>query len=217
MSKYLAFNRDKLRQNLSKRVRFSETVFSTDKHKSVADFAVNRGSGKRGKVNNTLFAFAVLSVSFIVGAIAGTLSGSAASSTVDTLDVINDSFTAAVLPLLLYPVLAVFLGLTIPGTLFLPLLSALRGFMLSFSIATVLPTLNAEATLQMLTSLTLPTLVSVTVFMILSTQAFIMSLSLLKLVLHNAPSGSGKLFPYHYRLTLIVCAVALTLLVLIIK
>jgi hypothetical protein len=193
--------------------------FRQDKHGVFSDLT---GRGKRNKASSSVCAFLVLTLTFIIGSVTGTLLGmtsdTASVGVASSLDgTIDTAFGIGILPLLIYPALAVILGLSVPGTLLLPLLTALRGFTFSFSVAALLPALSAEAELELIRSIALPTLVSVAILMVLSTQALLASMRLLKLTLYNTRSGSGKLFPGHYRITLIICAVTLTIVALIVR
>jgi hypothetical protein len=199
--------------------------YKQDKHGVIGGLSnngVHSVQRKRNKANSTVYSFVILAITFLVGSVFGTFTGMLTDTTAivatNTLnEVVGGFYGIGIFPLLLFPALAVFLGLSIPGTLLLPLLTAARGYTLSFSIAVVLPALSADASSELLRSIALPTLVSVTALMAISTQALLTTTRLLRMALRNARSGSDKLFPNVYRLTLVICAFTLMVVALMIR
>ncbi len=107
-----------------------------------------------------------------------------------------------------YHLLALFLGFSILGVVSIPVLSAVRGFFLSFSVSAIIRLLGSRGILLALSIFGINTLITIPCFFVLSVSAFSASLYVLRLVfsknLKNAPSPFNKRFFTNCGICLIV-------------
>ncbi len=138
---------------------------------------------------------------FICGCIAGTVAagfvGSArqlGSTVGDYLAMMSDKtaappeLLASVIDAYKYHLPAVFLGFSVLGVIFIPVLCAVRGFFLSFSVAVLIRLLGSNGILLVLAAFGISTLITIPCFFILSVTSFSASQYLLRL----ATSKGGK-------------------------
>ena len=109
------------------------------------------------------------------------------------------NFFAALFSTVKYHLAAVFLGLSILGPLLIPVLSAVRGFFLSFSVTAVMRCLGVKGIGFTLSLFGIPAIVSIPCFFILSALAFSSSLYLLRMIRAQGarsltPPFCGRLF-----------------------
>lgn len=89
-----------------------------------------------------------------------------------TGNTVKRDFFSAVFDAYKYNILSLALGFSVVGVFFIPVLSALRGFFLTFSISTVVRVLGGNGILLALAIFGLNTLFTIPCFLILSTDAF---------------------------------------------
>jgi stage II sporulation protein M len=155
--------------------------------------------------------FILCAALFICGSIIGTVAAGllqdGASLRAYLADFLSGYQNAADAPNLLlavwsavkYHLLAVFLGFSVLGVVFIPALSALRGFFLCFSISAVIRCLGRKGLLLTLSLFGLNTLMTIPCYFILAAASFSASLYLLKLLRAGTPKGltppdGGRLF-----------------------
>lgn len=111
-----------------------------------------------------------------------------------------------------YHLTALFLGFSVIGVFILPLLSAVRGFFLSFSAAAIIRLLGSKGILLTLALFGVNTLITIPCFFILSVSAFSASLYLLRLVfsknLKNVVSPFNSRFFINCGICLIVLIIS---------
>ena len=120
-------------------------------------------------------------------------------------------FLDALISTVKYHLAAVFLGFSVLGPLLIPLLAAVRGFFLCFSVTAVLRALGARGIGFTLSLFGIPAVVSIPCFFILSSLAFSSSLALLRAFRNQggrrrfrpqaggALSGAGSVLPCCWR------------------
>lgn len=154
----------------------------------------------------------------VIGAVAAGFVASAdqlGSSVRDYLSLMSDktsvqpSLMSSVVDAFKYHLLAVFLGSSVLGVFCIPILSAVRGFFLSFSVSVIVRLLGGKAILLTLSMFGISTLITIPCFFILSVIAFSASQNLLRVSLSK--SGKAPGMPPAGR-TVVVCVVCLALL-----
>lgn len=110
---------------------------------------------------------------------------------------VRPDFFTALLSTVKYHLAAVFLGFSLLGPLLIPLLAAVRGFFLCFSVTAVLRALGARGIGFTLSLFGIPAVVSIPCFFILSSLAFSFSLYLLRAI--RQPGGRAPISPVSGR------------------
>ncbi len=113
----------------------------------------------------------------------------------------------------LFHIIAVLLGFSAIGFIFLPLLSFLRGFAVSFAAASVMTALGSEGFTVALALLGLPSLITLPCFFIVTLQAFEASYSLAGRILRR--SAASSIYRKEYFNRCAVCSAALIIAALI--
>ncbi len=116
---------------------------------------------------------------------------------------------AAVLDAYKYHLAALFLGLSVLGVFFIPVLSAVRGFMLSYSVSAVVRLLGGKGVGLALSVFGLRTLLTIPCFFILSICAYAMSTYIFRQSLSKNMKITAS--PFNSR-TMLVCGVCLLVL-----
>jgi hypothetical protein len=119
----------------------------------------------------------------------------------------NPTFTTRLIAVGLFPALAILFGTSLVGLAAIPIISAIRGFTLAFSLTIAFSTADAVGKLELLKLKAPSTLIAVPILLILSAQGFLSSFRLLKLA--NRMSVPGQIYGSRYWFKVIVCAVAL--------
>lgn len=161
---------------------------------------------------------------FLCGSIIGTFSagfvkdGTRLSAILtDYLSVyLNDAsakpdFFTTVVDVFKYHLTALFLGLSVLGVVILPILSAVRGFVLSYSISAVVRLLGGKGALLVLSVLGIRTLITIPCFIILCVYAYSTSTYIFRQSLSKSMKITAS--PFNSR-TIIVCTVCLLVLLL---
>lgn len=160
---------------------------------------------------------------FLCGCIIGTVAAGAISSADQLGETINGylsvfssgmpsqpDFFSAALNAFKYQLAAVFLGCSIFGVVCIPLLSAVRGFFLCFSVSAFVRTLGGKGILLSLSVFGLDALITIPCFFILAVSAFSASHYISKMALSkNKKPG----IPFSSNI-LVVCGICFMLLVL---
>ncbi len=113
----------------------------------------------------------------------------------------------------LFHTIAVLLGFSAIGFIFLPLLSLVRGFFLTFAAAAIIAALGKSGFAVAIALLGLPSLIMLPCFFILCLQAFAASYSLAGRLLRRSTASSNYRKEYFNRCA--VCSVALIIAALI--
>lgn len=180
-----------------------------------------RRTGKRIGSASTwdgLTRLAILAVCFALGALGGFFFSAANGQREELLDYLvryfqlagqgegfEPSLLSSAWDLIRWPLAAVLLGLTALGTVGIPLLLAIRGFMLSFAAATFARLFGLPGVAASLASFGLTVLVAVPVLFMVSQDAFQQSL--------NRLSGSAPMsVPWSRRLSSLVPGLSLLIL-----
>lgn len=123
----------------------------------------------------------------------------------------QSSFLTSLINAFKYHLTAVFLGFSVLGIFFIPALSAVRGFFLSFSIAAVIRLFGSGGIVLALSIFGFGTLLTIPCYFILAVQAFSMSFILLRMTLGSG--GRVGLFQDKRRFlfNLIICVALLIL------
>lgn len=165
----------------------------------------------------------VLGVSFLLGTAAGCLwAGGAAGSSGETLCSYIEGYLSAArlgdltvpgIFTVLYdtfrwPVLAVLLGFTAAGVVGLPLLFAVRGFLLSFAVASFIRVLGGAGSILAFLLFGLTGLVSVPVLFVLGVQGFTACCALTSRLLGERPKSIRVVYGRLYFLRCGLCAAA---------
>jgi stage II sporulation protein M len=116
---------------------------------------------------------------------------------------------AAVVDACKYHLAALFLGLSVLGVVFIPVLSAVRGFMLSYSVSAVVRLLGGKGVWLALSVFGLRTIITIPCFFILSIYAYAASTYIFRQSLSKNMKISAS--PFNSR-TMIVCGVCLLIL-----
>ncbi len=173
-------------------------------------------------------ALALLAVPFLLGGLfgcllAGKTAGNGSQSLMEYLQSYLDLLRsgAAGTPGLLdtvwgivrFPLCAVLLGFTVLGILGLPILFALRGFLLSFAIASFARMFGTEGVFLAFLLFGITGVIEIPAFFILGVQSATMSVRQLE----RKKSGGHRILgcDRHYFLCLIICAVALVICILL--
>jgi stage II sporulation protein M len=114
-----------------------------------------------------------------------------------------------------YHLFAVFLGFSILGVFCIPVLSAVRGFFLSFSISVIIRLLGSKGILLALSIFGINTLLTIPCFFILSVSAFSASLYILRLVFSKNVKSTVSPFDSRFFLNCGICLVVLMISALI--
>ena len=168
------------------------------------------------------FGLLICGVLFLVGCIAGTFSSGFVNDT-GQLDrilteyisfYINDSpvnldFISAAFDAFKYPLAALFFGLSVLGVLLVPVLSAVRGFMLSYSISAIVRLLGGKGVWLALSVFGIRTLITIPCFFILNVYAYSCS----SYIFRQSFSKNMKITasPFNRR-AVIVCVICLLVL-----
>jgi len=166
--------------------------------------------------------FTGVALLFLLGAVAGSMAAASLESSDETLEqflsgslslsksdyYIGLRFWQAVVNAYKYQLAAFVLGLSILGIALVPLLSAARGFFLSLAVTAMVRTLGSRGVLLALGIWGVQSLLSLPIFLIFCSQAFISSLRLF----HSARGNyHGKVFQPPYFFRTIVCSAVLLL------
>jgi len=114
-----------------------------------------------------------------------------------------------------YHLLLLFLGFSLLGTLCLPLVSGMRGFYLSFSIAAFLRAFGTEGWPVAFSLFGVGALITIPCFFLLASQSFGSSLRLGKSALGSGKAQLGTLYHRGYLLRTAICIVGILAAVLI--
>jgi stage II sporulation protein M len=114
-----------------------------------------------------------------------------------------------------YHICAIFLGFSVLGVFFIPILSAVRGFFLSFTISAIIRLLGGKGILLSLFIFGINTLLTVPCFFILSVSAFSASLYILRLALSKNLKNTVSPFNRGYFTNCGICLVVLMISALI--
>lgn len=114
-----------------------------------------------------------------------------------------------------YHLMAVFLGFSILGVICIPLLSAMRGFFLSFSIAAIVRLLGGKGILLTLAIFGINTLLTVPCFFVLSVSAFSASLYFIRSIFSKNTKSTISPFNKRYFLNCGICVLILIVTALI--
>lgn len=110
-----------------------------------------------------------------------------------------------------YHLIAIFLGFSILGVICIPLLSAIRGFFLCFSISAFVRLFGSSGILLALSVFGTGTLITVPCYFILAVSSFSASLYLFRMILANG--GRGALSPFGSKF-FVRCGICFIILVL---
>ncbi len=114
-----------------------------------------------------------------------------------------------------YHLLAVFLGFSVLGVVCIPVVSAVRGFFLSFSISAIIRLLGSKGIFLALSMFGLNTLITLPCFFILSVSAFSASLYVLRLVFSKNVKSAVSPFNSRYFINCGICLIVLMISALI--
>jgi uncharacterized membrane protein SpoIIM required for sporulation len=114
-------------------------------------------------------------------------------------------FFASVVEAFKYHLGAVFLGFSVLGVVCIPLLSAVRGFFLSFSVSAIIRLLGGKAILLTLAMFGISTVITVPCFFILSVTSFSASQYLFRLAVSKGSKNPGMLPPGSSVAACVVC------------
>ena len=114
-----------------------------------------------------------------------------------------------------YQLIALFLGFSVIGVFLLPILSAVRGFFLSFSVAAIIRLLGSKGILLTLALFGVNTLITVPCFFIISVSAFSASLYLLRLVFSKNLKNTVSPFSSRFFINCGICLIMLIISALI--
>jgi stage II sporulation protein M len=162
-------------------------------------------------------------VTFLVGSIAG----AAAAGFVNEGTKLGDYFSAflslfltgantrpdfftAVIDVYKYNLITIALGLSLLGIFFIPALSAIRGFFLSFSISTIVRVVGGKGAALALAIFGANTLITVPCFFVLSVYAFTASSYILRLSVSKNPKPAVS--PFNSRF-FVHCGICLAVLI----
>lgn len=143
---------------------------------------------------------------FVCGCIIGTVSAGFITDTTQLGSTVSDylaflsdkaavqpAFFSSVVDAYKYHLAAVFLGFSILGVFCIPVLSAVRGFFLSFSVSVIIRLLGGKGILLALSMFGISTLVTIPCFFIISVTSFTASQYLLRLSMAKGGKSPGML------------------------
>ena len=119
------------------------------------------------------------------------------------------SLFTAITDNLKYHLFSIFLGFSILGIFCIPLLSAVRGFFLSFTVSTIIRLLGSKGILLVLSIFGVNTLITIPCFFVLSVSAFSASLYLLRL----SKNVKSAVSPFNSRF-IMNCGICLIVLII---
>ncbi|NLL45293.1 MAG: hypothetical protein GX250_00605 [Clostridiales bacterium] len=166
--------------------------------------------------------FALCASLFLVGALSGAVSANYISDYSGTLlknyflsaesgVFVSGGIVKALFDSFLYPAIAVFLGFAAFGFILLPLLSGLKGFVLTFVAASIIKVLGSTGWLVSLSLFGLTSLLSFPCLLILSVQAFTASYTLTGALLRRRAVFRGIYGKvYFFRCLLCVAVLIIT-------
>lgn len=114
-----------------------------------------------------------------------------------------------------YHLLVVFLGFSLLGPICIPLVSGIKGFFLSFSIAAVIKALGGGGWLVAIGLFGLGSIISLPCFFLLGSGAFKMSLGLFRSISGTSKSGISVLYGRRFLTRACLCVLALMAAVMI--
>lgn len=124
-------------------------------------------------------------------------------------------FFSAVIDSYKYHLMAALLGFSIIGIFFIPVLTAVRGFFLCFSISAIVRLLGAKGILLALSIFGLNTILTIPCFFILSVYAFSASLYIFRLLFTKNAKGAVSPFNGKFFLHCGICLIILMISALI--
>ncbi len=114
-----------------------------------------------------------------------------------------------------YHLFAIFLGFSVLGVFCIPILSAVRGFFLSFSISAIIRLLGSKGIILALSIFGVNTLLTIPCFFVLSVSAFSASLYILRLVFSKNVKSSVSPFNSRFFINCGICLIVLMMSALI--
>jgi stage II sporulation protein M len=177
-----------------------------------------------GDTKTNYLGLLICSALFLCGAIIGTVSAgllsdgaklndsvshylsfflNSTSAKPDIFSALGDSFK--------YHLCAVFLGFSILGVICIPVLSAVRGFFLSFSVSVIVRLLGGKGILLVLSIFGINTLLTIPCYFVLSVSAFSASLYFLRLVFSKNVKSTVSPFNTRFFLNCGICLIVLVL------
>ncbi|MGE4486030.1 MAG: hypothetical protein AB7C97_13070 [Oscillospiraceae bacterium] len=166
------------------------------------------------------FSFIVCALCFTAGSLAGTFYAmqikaagalpqffSSISSVIGTQYAVN--FLSVFKTVLLFPLVAVFLAYTIFGFLLIPALSAIKGFLLSFSVAYAARILGSEGILTICCMFAISELFVLPCFFVFASRSCVTSLSLFRTSLGAGGRPFSFLYPYSPKSEFLILIIVL--------
>ena len=166
----------------------------------------------------------ICGITFLCGCIIGTFSAGLVKDTSSLNSLLSDyisyylngaadkpDFITTLFEVYKYHLAAIFLGLTVPGVLLLPALSAVRGFMLSYCVSAIVRLLGGNGVWLALSIFGIRTFITIPCFFILSVYAYSCSAYIFRQSFSKNMKFAAS--PFNRR-TLIVCGICFLVLLL---
>ena len=144
--------------------------------------------------------FLLLSLSFVIGAVAGSYIGSffdfdsALNDFIDFTALNSLSYFEVFFRFVRFHIIVIFLGTSFLGIALLPALSCIRGYALSCTAATIISAYPKDGIIMALVILGIPTVLSLPCFFVMSVDGFISSGRIVNLLHGRAAIRTDKFF-----------------------
>lgn len=162
--------------------------------------------------NTMLPALVFLCVCFVIGAITGSVvaanggdSGQIVSLVADYAVLEDINFWNVLFNILRFPIIVIICGLCVFGTVLIPIVIAVRGFMLLFTITTFVRLFGGSGLLYSLSLFGIQCLFVLPCILLLAAQGIVSSSILFSLASSRGKKISGSVFSGAYFLRILIC------------